>query len=154
MIRKEQSGTSRSGEEVVECAFYVLDSYALFAYFEDEEGADIIADLIKRTAKDVSLFLSLINFGEVAYITEREKGTQQVVKLLEDVRRLPITLSRIDEERVLAAAHLKAHHPVSYADAFAIALAQELGAAVVTGDPEFKKVESVVPVLWLRAVAS
>lgn len=153
MIRKEQSGTSRSSEEVVERAFYVLDSYALFAYFGDEEGADIVADLIKRTAEDVSLFLSLINFGEVAYITEREKGTQQAVELLEDIRRLPITLSRIDEERVLAAAHIKADYPVSYADAFAIALAQEFGASVVTGDPEFKKVESVVPVLWLRSVA-
>jgi ribonuclease VapC len=75
----------------------VLDSYALFAYFGDEEGADIVADLIKRTAEDVSLFLSLINFGEVAYITEREKGTQQAVEL---------------------------------------------------------KVESVVPVLWLRSIAS
>jgi ribonuclease VapC len=154
VIRKEQSGTSRSSEEVVERAFYVLDSYALFAYFGDEEGADIVADLIKRTAEDVSLFLSLINFGEVAYITEREKGTQQAVELLEDIRRLPITLSRIDEERILAAAHIKAHHPVSYADAFAIALAQEFGAAVVTGDPEFKKVESVVPVLWLRSIVS
>ena len=121
MIRKGQRGTSRSSEEVVERAFYVLDSYALFAYFGDEEGADIVADLIKRTAEDVSLFLSLINFGEVAYITEREKGTRRAVELLEDIRRLPITLSRIDEQRVLAAAHVKAHHPVSYADAFAIA---------------------------------
>jgi predicted nucleic acid-binding protein len=154
VISKEQSGTSRSSEEVVEHAFYVLDSYALFAYFGDEEGADIAADLIKRTVEDVSLFLSLINFGEVAYITEREKGTEQAVELLEDIRRLPITLSRIDEERVSAAAHIKAHYPVSYADAFAIALAQEFGAAVVTGDPEFKKMESVVPVLWLRSIAS
>ncbi len=154
MIKKEQSGTSRSNEEVVPRAFYVLDSYALLAYFGDEEGAGIVADLIRRTAEDVSLFLSLINFGEVAYITEREKGTQQAVELLEDIRRLPIILSRIDEERVLAAAHLKAYHPVSYADAFAIALAQEFGAAVVTGDPEFKRVESVVPVLWLRSIVS
>jgi predicted nucleic acid-binding protein len=154
VIRKEQSGTSRSNEEVVPRAFYVLDSYALLAYFGDEDGADIVADLIKRTTEDVSLFLSLINFGEVAYITEREKGTQQAVELLEDIRRLPIILSRIDEERVLAAAHLKAYHPVSYADAFAIALAQEFSAAVVTGDPEFKRVESVVPVLWLRSIIS
>jgi hypothetical protein len=55
VIRKEQSSTSRSSEEVVERTFYVLDSYALFAYFQDEEGADIVADLIERTAEDVSL---------------------------------------------------------------------------------------------------
>jgi hypothetical protein len=28
-------------------------------------------------------------------------------------------------------------------------LAQELGCTVVTGDPEFKEVESFVPVMWL-----
>ena len=152
MIEKEQSDSSGTGEEIVERTCYVLDSYALFAYFNEEEGADIVTDLIKKTADDVHLFLSLINFGEVAYITEREKGTRRAVELLEDIRRLPITLSRIDEQRVLAAAHVKAHHPVSYADAFAIALSDELGATVVTGDPEFNKVESVVTVLWLREV--
>jgi predicted nucleic acid-binding protein len=154
VIEREQSDFSRTGEEIVESAFYVLDSYALFAYFHEEAGADIVTDLIEGATEDVHLFLSLINFGEVAYITERERGMQQAVELLEDIRRLPITLSGIDEARILAAAHIKAHHPVSYADAFAIALAQEFGAAVVTGDPEFKKVESVVPVLWLRPVAS
>ena len=152
MIEKEQNGSSRTGEEIVERAFYVLDGYALFAYFNEEEGADIVTDLIEKTAEDIHLFLSLINFGEVAYIAERERGMQQAVELLEDIRRLPITLSGIDEQRVLAAAHIKACHPVSYADAFAIALAEELEATVVTGDPEFKKVESVVPVLWLREV--
>lgn len=152
MIEKEQSGSSKSSKTAVEHVHYVLDSYALFAYFREEEGADIVTKLIKETTKDVRLFLSLVNFGEVAYITERERGTQQAAKLLEDIRHLPITLGRIDKERVLAAAHIKARYPVSYADAFAIALAQELGASVVTGDPEFKKVESVVSVLWLRKV--
>ena len=72
--------------------------------------------------------------------------------MLEDIRRLPITLCGFDEKRVIAAAHVKARHPVSYADAFAVALAQELKAVVVTGDPEFKKVEPLVSVLWLRQV--
>jgi predicted nucleic acid-binding protein len=40
-------------------------------------------------------------------------------------------------------------HSVSFADAFAIALAQESAATVVTGDPEFKEVEKLIPVLWL-----
>jgi len=58
-------------------------------------------------------------------------------------------LGGVNEQRVLAAAHIKAHYPLSYADAFAVALAQELDATVVTGDPEFKTAESLVPVLWL-----
>lgn len=38
---------------------------------------------------------------------------------------------------------------MSFADAFAVALAQESTAAVLTGDPEFKEVEKLIPVLWL-----
>jgi PIN domain. len=93
--------------------------------------------------------MSLINFGEIAYIAERERGTQQAKAILQDIRRLPILLGGVNEQRVLAAAYIKAHYPLSYADAFAVALAQELDATVVTGDPEFKTVESLVPVLWL-----
>ena len=47
------------------------------------------------------------------------------------------------------AEQVKAHHAVSYADAFAIALAQEKEAPVITGDPEFEKVEYLVKVIWL-----
>ena len=41
---------------------------------------------------------------------------------------------------------------MSYADAFAIALAQELNATIVTGDPEFRSVEKIVDILWLREI--
>lgn len=130
-------------------ATYVLDSYAILAYLEGEPGANLIADLLKRTVNGAVIFMSLINFGEVAYIAERERGAQQADAILQDIRRLPILLSGVNEQRVLAAAHIKARYPLSYADAFAVALAQELDATVVTGDPEFKAVESIVPVLWL-----
>ncbi|HEX16514.1 MAG TPA: type II toxin-antitoxin system VapC family toxin [Deltaproteobacteria bacterium] len=50
---------------------------------------------------------------------------------------------------VLAAAHIKAQYAVAYADAFSVSLAQELGATVVTADPEFKRVASLVDILWL-----
>ncbi len=63
--------------------------------------------------------------------------------------KLPFSPEDATWPRVLAAAHVKAHHPISYADAFAVALAQELEAAVVTGDPEFKCVEELIDVEWL-----
>jgi predicted nucleic acid-binding protein len=49
----------------------------------------------------------------------------------------------------LAAAHLKANHRLSYADAFAAALAREYNAAVVTGDPEFRALGDKVRLAWL-----
>jgi ribonuclease VapC len=63
--------------------------------------------------------------------------------------KIPITLIQASEERILAAADLKAQYPISYADAFAAALAKELDAKVVTGDPEFKTLEPAILVHWL-----
>ena len=52
-------------------------------------------------------------------------------------------------EHVLAAARIKAGYPISYADAFAVASAQREKATLVTGDPELRAVEHLVPILWI-----
>jgi ribonuclease VapC len=51
---------------------------------------------------------------------------------------------------VLEAAHIKAGHSISFADAFAVSLANELGATILTGDPEFKKVEGIAKIEWME----
>jgi hypothetical protein len=52
------------------------------------------------------------------------------------------------------AAHIKANHAISYADAFAVAPAEELDAPVLTGDPGFGEMEPLVQVFWLCGTAS
>lgn len=132
---------------------YVLDSNALFALLQNEEGQRIVADLIEKADKEqVQLFLSLINWGEILYIVEREQGGHLAQLVMDDVGKLLLLFCGVDRERIAAAAHIKARYPIAYADAFAVALAQEMEAPVVTGDPEFKKVESLVDVLWMRDV--
>jgi predicted nucleic acid-binding protein len=71
------------------------------------------------------------------------------VEVWQEIARLPIQLVEVTLDRVSAAAYVKMHHAISYVDAFAIALAQELDATVVTGDPEFRQVESLVQIGWL-----
>jgi len=129
---------------------YVVDSYALMAYLGDEVGAEQVKALLRQAqGDDAIIYLSLINLGEVAYIIERRYGSERLQEVLAILAQLPITTIEASFELVLAAAHVKAQHAVSYADTFAIALAQEKGAPVVTGDPEFKKVEHLVQVVWL-----
>jgi predicted nucleic acid-binding protein len=129
---------------------YVLDSFALLAYFQGEPAGAPILELM-TAARDgtARLHLSLINAGEIYYILYRERGPSAANEMLDDLRDLPVELAPATKDRILAAARLKAQHPISYADAFAAALAQELNATLVTGDPEFKSVEAVVPVRWL-----
>jgi predicted nucleic acid-binding protein len=42
-----------------------------------------------------------------------------------------------------------AEYTISYADAFAASLAQELDASLVTGDSEFKAIKEKLSILWL-----
>ena len=129
---------------------YVLDSYAMIAHFLAQPGGDRVRDLLRQAQQEtLDMYMSWINLGETAYIVERRRGEAAVQELISDISRLPITLVEAEPPRVLAAARVKARHPLSYADAFAVALAQELDAPLVTGDPEFHKVEEIVQVLWL-----
>jgi predicted nucleic acid-binding protein len=129
---------------------YVLDSFAVLAYFQAEPGGTKVKNLLKEASAGEALaFLSLVNLGEIIYITERKLGSDTAQDTLEDILRLPIQLAEASMDRVLDAAHVKAHHAISYMDAFVVSLARELKATIVTADPEFKKVESLTNILWL-----
>jgi len=131
-------------------ALYVLDSFALLAYLEDEPGAARVASLLSRAQKnEIEIWISIINYGEVLYIVERERGHDSAKTAIATIDQLPLVVADANRVSTFAAAHIKAHHAISYADAFAVALAQSKGGGVVTGDPEFKKVESLVSVEWL-----
>ncbi len=129
---------------------YVLDSFAMLALLQLETDADQVTALLREAKQEMSrVLMSLISLGEVVYIIERRWRETRLRNFLAYVKAAPVEIVPVDQDRVFAAAHIKAHHPISYADAFAVALAQELGATVVTGDPEFRVVERLVSVQWL-----
>ena len=129
---------------------FVLDSFALLAYLQDEPAATRIEKLLENAKKEkCQLLLSLINLGEILYITERRGGVAKTHDTLALIRQLPIMIPSVDEQTVLAAAHIKANHTLSYADAFVVATAMQENAAVLTSDPEFQTVETLVKVEWL-----
>jgi predicted nucleic acid-binding protein len=128
----------------------VLDSFALLAYFGAEPGGPRVEALLASVAmKQTMVYLSVISYGELVYITEREQGAFAARRGIAAVDQLPITVVEADRRLTFAAAHVKAHHRLSYADAFAVALAQQTQATLVTGDPEFRAVEHLVAVEWL-----
>ena len=129
---------------------YVLDSFAVLAYFQAEPGGAKVKDLLKKASSGkVLAFISVRNLGEISYITERKLGRDAAENTIDDIFRLPIHAAEASMDRVLAAAHVKARYAISYADAFVVSLAQELKGTVMTADPEFKKVESLADILWI-----
>lgn len=130
---------------------FVLDSFAVMAHFQAESGGEKVLELLEKAGKrEVEVVISLINVGEVAYLVRRERGKEQAEALINDLRSLPITFYEITEERIFAAAWLKADYPISYADAFAASLAIELKGELITGDPEFKLLGKMLPLFWLE----
>lgn len=131
-------------------ATFILDSYAVLAYLEGERGADVVrALLVGAPGASRQVFLCLVNLGEVLYITERERGLPAAHRVVGAIDQLPIQVVAPDRDLVFAAAHIKATHPLAYADAFVVALAERLGGTIVTGDAEFHSVESVAPIRWM-----
>jgi predicted nucleic acid-binding protein len=131
---------------------FVLDSFALLAYLQDEPASSRIEKLLDNAAKaKCRLLLSLISLGEILYITERRGGLVKAQDALALLQQLPIEIQPADEQTVFAAAHLKANYPISYADAFVVAIGIQENATIMTADPEFHSVEEIVHLEWLHA---
>jgi ribonuclease VapC len=115
---------------------YVLDSYALIGYLENEPFADRIEQLLKQARKgEASLYLHALFLGEVYYITLREQGSTLADLAYSRIKAFPLTfIDQIDEELLLTAASLKVNFPISCADSFAAALAKIKNCALLSGE--------------------
>ena len=134
----------------MKAAVRVLDSYSLLAYIEGEAGAEKMIEIF-RVARDSGrdLLLSVVNWGEVYYITMREVGRERADEVAHLISTLPIQIVPADLDLTRQAAELKSKHRMSYADCFAVALARQRKAELVTGDKEFREVEKEVKILWV-----
>ena len=129
---------------------YLLDSFAVLALLGGELGSEEVSRLLREAqAGQMKLLMTWVNVGEVAYIVERRWGKGRLYQVLVTLEATGIEIVPIGRELALAAAHIKAEHPLAYADAFAAALAMREDAAVVTGDPEFEILEEVLSIHWL-----
>jgi ribonuclease VapC len=130
---------------------YVLDSYAMIAYFEDEPGADRVALVLKQLIKGKAKgFMSVVNWGEVYYNTMREQGISEAEKVILQLDKFPIQIVDVNKELTYEAAKLKGEFRIAYADCFAVALSLKLNADLVTGDPDFKKLQERISIQWIN----
>jgi predicted nucleic acid-binding protein len=129
----------------------VLDSYAVIAFFEDEPGADQVCELLLDAEKGgEKLLMTVINLGEVWYSIARSYSEETAEEKLSEIREMAIEIVDADWNLTRRAASFKAKGRIAYADCFAAALAQERKAQLVTGDPEFKLLDDMVNILWIK----
>ena len=131
----------------------VLDSFALIGYLENEGFSARIEKFLNQARQGkIQIFLHAIHLGEVYYLTLREQGQDLADLAYVRIKAFPLQyINTIDEKLLRTAARLKAFYPISYADSFAASLAVIHHAALLTGDPEFKKLErkEKISIEWL-----
>ena len=95
------------------------------------------------------MWMSVINAGEVWYVIARRTSPADADAAISDLHKLGIQFDNAEWKISRQAALFKSMHRMSYADAFAAALALQKNAHLVTGDKEFMQVESELKIVWL-----
>lgn len=130
---------------------YLFDSHAFLAFFQKEEGAEIVARILNEAIqRNTERLICVMNLGEIIYLAKRRFGEEKKLEILGRIHQLGVRVLHVPDSLVYQAAELKAEYPIAYADCFALACAIEQSAVLVTGDPEFKLVEHLVTIQWIR----
>ena len=128
-----------------------LDSHALLRLLRDEPGAEAVSQLLEKASqRDQAVHMTEVNYAEVQYIIRRKDGDAVWAAIAGELRAAPIEFHPATRSLADLAAGFKARFRLSLADAFAAALAKEMKAELVTGDPEFKALEKEIRIQWLK----
>ena len=127
----------------------VLDSWAVLAYFQDEPSAAAVEKLLIPGPNRARLVMTVVNAGEVWYTYARRVSEQVANERIEQLKMAGIEFVDADWELTEEAARYKSRHPIAYADCFAAALAKRERARLVTGDPEFRRLETELSITWI-----
>ena len=129
----------------------VFDSWAVLAYLQGESASEHLADVVADALHgEIPILMSVVNVGEVWYILAREVSADEADKSVASLRSWGTQFVDIDWSLAHEAAVLKSRFKISYADAFAAALAKLRRADLVTGDPEFEPLVDYTRIHWLR----
>jgi len=113
---------------------YLLDTSALLAWIEGEEGAERVANLLRNA----EVLLPWVALVETYYITEQERGETLAMQRFASLTRLPVRiLNDLGESGLLTAGRLKARYRMSFADTIVAAYAILEDAILVHKDPEY-----------------
>ena len=121
---------------------YVLDTSALLAYIENEDGvADIERVLMETLDGQHTLYVSVVSCIEVFYISLQEQGQRVATERLQLLKDLPLVQEPLHGDVVALIGEIKASHMMSFADCCIAGLAKQKHAILMHKDPEFEQLE-------------
>jgi predicted nucleic acid-binding protein len=123
----------------------VLDAWPMVEWIHRHQpGAERVAKLLTSARHGrIRLLMSEINSAEVYYYVRKIKPAGFAETWRSAQASFPIVFETPTRTEIWEAAELKARYPISYADAFAAALALKHDCPLITGDPEFRAVQEI-----------
>jgi predicted nucleic acid-binding protein len=122
---------------------YVLDASAVIRYLSHGIGEEKVHALIQRAARsEAHLLISVVNWGEALYSLAKMAGLGKAMSAF-------IVPAVADEASAEAAATVRFHYRLGYADCYAASLAIRMDATLVTTDPDFAKLGKKLKILSL-----
>jgi predicted nucleic acid-binding protein len=129
---------------------YVLDTSALLAYIENEEGTLEIDALLQQALDgETVLYISIVSCIELFYISWQEQGQAIAIERLKLLDDLPVSQEPVDNSLTQIIGKIKATRVMSFADCCIAGLAKFKQATLVHKDPEYEQIEGQVKQLKL-----
>jgi len=120
---------------------FVIDTSALMAFIEKEEGAERVRDILRKD----TIIIPWLTILETVYISQRELGEEESITRYALIKKLNAKIIwDADEAILLNAARIKANHSLSLADSVIAAIAHQQKATLIHKDPEYETLQGVI----------
>ena len=120
---------------------FVLDTSALMAFIEREEGSERVRDILLSK----SIIIPWLSLLEIVYISQRELGEEEALTRYALLKKLDAKIIwDADEALLLNAARIKSTHSLSLADSVIAAITTQHNAILLHKDPEYNQLQGVV----------
>jgi predicted nucleic acid-binding protein len=119
---------------------HVFDASALFVFLQKRAAANKVNELLKEALRGrADILMSAVNYGEVYGGILHKHGLDRAVATMSAVHALPIRPMDATSQRAFRAAEVESKYQLCYVDSFAVALAIEYKATLVTSDSDFRR---------------
>jgi predicted nucleic acid-binding protein len=121
---------------------FVLDTSALMAFIEQEEGAERVRGILLGKSIVIIPWLSIL---ETVYISQRELGEEEALTRYALLKKLNAKIIwDADEALLLNAARIKSKHSLSLADSVVAAITAQHKAILLHKDPEYEPLQDIL----------
>ena len=124
---------------------FLFDTSAFITLTDREPGVDRVRELLKAARRaELTLYACFVSLTEVQYIKTYDDGAEKALRIMNAIRKFPVSWIHSDAALCASAAELKAAHTISFADAFVAAAALRVGGVLLHKDPQFKALTGIL----------